>query len=331
MKVLLYTGGRNLVGKSGVGSALRHQEQALRLAGVDYTEDPGEEYDVVHINTVLPDSWWMARRARRKGKKVIWHGHSTMEDFRGSFIGSNTAAPLFKRWIWECYGQADLVLTPTEYSRKLLESYDMEKEIFPISNGVDTEFFRKEPGQRIRFRKAFGFRDDQPVILCVGLPIERKGILDVIRLAEELPWYQFVWCGETPSGLLPGKIRQAIGQAPGNLHFAGYLDREALRDAYGGSDLFFFPSYEETEGIVVLEALSMEIPVLVRDIGVYQGWLEDGIHVWKARDQKSFSSCIQGILDHTYPALTGAGRRIAEQRDLRNIGECLARIYRKVL
>lgn len=97
MKVLLYTGGRRLVRQSGVGMALSHQEKALRLAGVKMTEDPEEEYDIVHINTVLPDARRMAGRARREGKKVVWHGHSTMEDFRDSFVGSNAAAPLFRK------------------------------------------------------------------------------------------------------------------------------------------------------------------------------------------------------------------------------------------
>ena len=95
MKVYIYKGGQSLVAKSGVGSAIRHQEKMLRAAGVTVT-DVWKEADVVQINTVLPDSPLVARRARRQGKKVVYYGHSTMEDFKNSFIGSNLAAPLFK-------------------------------------------------------------------------------------------------------------------------------------------------------------------------------------------------------------------------------------------
>lgn len=331
MKVLLYTGGRDIVGRSGVGSALAHQERALALADVDFTENPREDYDVIHMNTVLPDARWMAAKARRAGKKVVWHGHSTMEDFRRSFVGSNAAAPLFKRWICSCYGSADLVLTPTEYSRKLLKGYGMDVEVAVISNGVDTQYFTRQAGQRERFRRRFGLGAEEKVILCVGLPIERKGILDVIELAGKMPWYQFVWCGHVQRSLLPAKIRRAMDAAPENLRFAGYLSREELRDAYGGSDLFFFPTYEETEGIVMLEALSMEIPVLVRDIPVYEEWLRDGVHVWKEKDCRGFEARIQSILDRTCPDLTPAGRRIAADRDLRIIGENLANLYHGVI
>ncbi|MDO5425963.1 MAG: glycosyltransferase [Eubacteriales bacterium] len=327
MKVLLYSGGKKLVRESGVGQALNQQEKALKFGSVDFTENPSEDYDIVHINTVLPDARKMAEKAKRAGKKVVYHGHSTMEDFRGSFLGSDTSAPLFKKWICGCYGTADLVLTPTEYSRRLLTGYGLTVPVTAVSNGVDTAFFQRKEGQRGRFRKRYGYADDTKIVLCVGLPIERKGILDVITIARQLPQYQFFWCGHAAAALLPPHIRRAIAEAPGNLHFAGYLSREELRDAYGGCDLFFFPTKEETEGIVMLEALAMEIPVLVRDIPVYEGWLENGVQVWKERVRPGFANRIREILEGGLPDLTDAGRRTAEERDLKIIGKRLAVLY----
>ena len=37
-----------------------------------------------------------------------------------------------------------------------------------------------------------------------------------------------------------------------------------------GANAFFFPSYEETEGIVVLEAFASHQHVVLRDIPVYE-------------------------------------------------------------
>lgn len=68
MKIYIYKGGLSLVAKSGVGSAIRHQEKMLRAAKVTVT-DVWKEADIVQINTVLPDSPLMARRARRQGKR----------------------------------------------------------------------------------------------------------------------------------------------------------------------------------------------------------------------------------------------------------------------
>ena len=70
MKIYIYKGGLSLVAKSGVGSAIRHQEKMLRAAKVTVT-DVWKEADIVQINTVLPDSPLMARRARRPPWKIL--------------------------------------------------------------------------------------------------------------------------------------------------------------------------------------------------------------------------------------------------------------------
>lgn len=170
MKIYIYKGGLSLVAKSGVGSAIRHQEKMLRAAKVTVT-DVWKEADIVQINTVLPDSPLVARRARRQGKKVVYYGHSTMEDFKNSFIGSNLAAPLFKKWIRHCYRQGDVVITPTEYSRELLMKYDLHREIYALTNGVDTEFFHKTEQAGGRFRIFF------------HLPVDKKG-RDIRRASD---------------------------------------------------------------------------------------------------------------------------------------------------
>lgn len=69
LKVLLYDGGMKLAGKSGVGRAMEHQARALQNAGIPYTHDPGEDYNIVQLNTVFPDSLWMGLKARMQGKR----------------------------------------------------------------------------------------------------------------------------------------------------------------------------------------------------------------------------------------------------------------------
>lgn len=83
-------------------------------------------------------------------------------------------------------------------------------------------------------------------------------------------------------------MKRLLRSKPDNVIFAGFVKQEELRQAYCGADAFAFFSYEETEGIVVLEALACEIPIVLRDIPVYENWLEDGVQVYKASDVKEF-------------------------------------------
>lgn len=327
MSVCLYTGGMNIVKKSGVGQAILHQKEALEAAGVDVEDGLSEKTEAVHINTVFPDSIIEVFRARQQGIKVIYYAHSTMEDFRNSFRGSNLLSMIFKKWIMFCYGMGDVILTPTEYSRQLLTEYGIDRPIYSISNGVDTDRFCRSEERRNRFRRRFHLKDDDPVVISVGHMIERKGILDYIELARSLPDVHFFWFGYTNPCLIPEHVHSAIENAPDNLVFPGYISQDELRDAYCGADLFAFLSKEETEGIVVLEALASHIPVLVRDIPVYDGWLVDGKSVYKADTLQGFVRRTEDILMHRLPDLSEYGRRVAESRSLQRIGQQLKAIY----
>ena len=113
-----------------------------------------------------------------------------------------------------------------------------------------------------------------------------------MRQQEECRMFFFLWFGGGNHALIPKEIKKAVAEKPENVIFAGFMPPVILRDAYCGADAFAFFSYEETEGIVVLEALSCEIPVIVRDIPVYEKWLEDGVQVRKATDPFSYEQAL---------------------------------------
>ena len=222
-----------------------------------------------------------------------------------------------------------MVLTPTEYARGLLEGYGLKRPVYSISNGVDTSFFRPDPSLRDAFRRRYGLCEGEQAVISVGHTIARKGLPEFLELARRLPQVRFLWFGWTDPRLVPAEIRRAMEAAPDNVQFPGFVDRERLREAYCGADAFAFLSHEETEGIVVLEALACGIPMVVRDIPVYQGWLKDGKNVYKTSNTDEFVQIVMGLLDKSLPDLTPAGRLTAESRSLEAVGCRLREIYRK--
>lgn len=331
MKILLYSGMQKLIEKSGVGRAIYHQEKALIENGYEYVEDIKAEYDLVHINTVFPSSLRLALSARMKKIPVVYHAHSTKEDFRNSYIGANLFAPFFKIWIKWCYKSGNVIVTPTEYSKKILLNYGIKKPIYPISNGIDTKLYETKPGDREKFREKYGYSEKDKVVLSAGLWIERKGLLDFVKMAKALPEYQFIWFGYTNLNAVPYKIRKAVNTKLPNLKFPGYVTKSELIEAYSGSDMFLFMSNEETEGIVVLEALSMKIPSLIRDIHTYDDWLVDGVNIYKASTNEEFIEKIKGILEKKLPNVTNEGEKVANCRDIKIVGKQLISVYEKLL
>ncbi|MGT2715080.1 glycosyltransferase family 4 protein [Streptococcus respiraculi] len=330
MKVLLYLEGKTVLEKSGIGRALYHQMEALDLAGIPYTTDLLGDYDVVHINTYGPRSWFLLKAAKRRGKKVILHGHSTMEDFRNSFIGSNLLAPFVGKYLASMYQQADFVITPSEYSKKLIQGYGVTTPIVAVSNGIDLDKYQKDSHKEEVFRKHFDLAEDQPVVVCAGLYFRRKGIEDFVKVAERLPHVRFIWLGSVNKWIIPSYIRKIVeGNHPANVSFPGYFKGAVFQGAMSGADAFFFPSYEETEGIVVLEALASHQQVVLRDIPVYEGWIdENSAELGNTVDD--FVASIQKILDKQVDKRE-AGYRVAESRSMEKVSHQLASAYRQVM
>ena len=329
MRIYIYSGGLGLVGKSGVGQAIRQQWACLRRAGIPAGDSWTADTAAIHVNTVLPDSAAVALLAQLRGRKVVYYGHSTMEDFRGSFRGSDLLAPLFRRWITFCYSLGDVVLTPTDYSRRLLRSYRVKAPVYALSNGVDTDFFAPSQDRRAAFRHRWQLKEGERAVVSVGHTIARKGLPEFLDLARALPAVRFFWYGWTDPRLIPPDIQKAMDRAPANVTFPGFVDRETLREAYCGADVFAFLSHEETEGIVVLEALACGTPTVVRDIPVYDGWLRDGETVYKAANETEFLQRVSDLLAGTLPDVTAAGRQVALARSYDAVGRRLRDIYRR--
>ncbi len=330
MKVYLYSGAMDKIKKSGVGRAIFHQQNALSKNGVEVVDNINDA-DVVHINTIFPKSFELAKELRKKGVPVVYHAHSTKEDFRNSYIGANAVSGIFKKWISKCYSLGDVIVTPSDYSKSLLRGYGIKNRIFVISNGIDLgDYIRSEEAGK-KFRRKFGFSDDDKIIVSVGLLMKRKGVDDFVELARRLPQYKFVWFGDADMRFVGKEIRNAVKTAPKNCIFAGYVKKPTLQAALSGSNLFLFPSREETEGIVVLEALAMKTPVLLRDIPVYGNWLKNGVNGYAAKDIDEFEELTVKILEGELPDLTEEGYKSVSEKSIEKVGAELIKAYEKAI
>ncbi len=331
MKVLLYTEGEKLFSKSGLGKAIKHQMRALDYENVEYTTNVKDDYDIVHINWYGLKSVHLAKKAHKLGKKVVYHAHSTEEDFKNGFIFSKQIAPLFKKWIIKCYSLGDVIITPTPYSKRLLEGYGITKPIYALSNGIELDKFKRNEELRKSFRERYQVKENEKVIIGVGLYIERKGIVDFVELARRLPDYRFIWFGYSPLSAATKEVRDAVNTKLDNLFFAGYVEQKYIVEAMNGCDLYLFPTFEETEGIPIIEACACKTPALIRDIPVFEDWLEDGVNVYKAKNIDEFEEKIKKILKKELPDLGEEAYKVALDRDICKVGKELHDIYKKLL
>lgn len=327
MTILLNNDLQNAVAQSGIGRALDHQKLALASAGIPYTTNAREDFDLIHINTIFPQSYLKALKAKRKGIPVVYFAHSTEEDFRDSYILSNQTAKAFKWWLKKCYGLADLILTPTTYSKSLLESYGLDVPIKPISNGIDLDYWQASSTEIADFKHTYSIDDKMPTIISVGLQIKRKGIIEFVEMAKRMPEVQFIWFGKSNQNTVGKEVRDALRTQLPNLTFAGYIPRDKIRIAYQAADLYVFLTHEETEGIVLLEALASKTPTLISDLPVFD-YLTDKVNVYKAKGIEEYITAAENILEGSWPDLSESGYEIAQERGIETIGEQYKTYYK---
>ncbi len=328
MRVCLYAELEALSAQSGIGSAIRNHKRALELVGVEWTSSLKDNFDILHICSVGLKSILIAQRFRKKGKKIVIHAHTTADDFRNSFIFSNEVYPLLQRYLRFYYSLGDVVLCPSEYTKGVLESYGIRRPIRVVSNGVDTERFCYSPRRRKKFRREHGLEGVVP--LAVGHVFVRKGIETFTNVARKFPNLTFLWIGKRYPKTEDRRTSRIVKNAPSNVRFVTRWV-ENIVDAYCGCDIFFFPSYCENQGIVVLEAAACERPLLLRDIPVYRV-LKHGKECLRARTDDEFVTHLQELVENPKlrRRLARRARRFALQHSLKRVGMRLKQIYEEL-
>lgn len=106
-----------------------------------------------------------------------------------------------------------------------------------ISPGIDLSAYFPDPQ-----------KDD--VVFFAGKLDVRKGIYDLIEIARALPKVRFRVIGWGPQ---EGQIRK---QAPSNVEVIPFRTGEPLQELFRKARIFFFPTYSETFGLVIVEAMA---------------------------------------------------------------------------
>ena len=144
MRVLLYSEGKKLFSKSGVGIALKHQMSALEKVGVEYTTNEEDRFDVVHINTVGPGAEGFLRKRRSPTFRYLSYTHTTYEDFRNSFTLSNAIAPWLKKRLIKLYSSADFLISPTNMPKSHKELWNRSPQSKPFQMASTIQDFQNK-------------------------------------------------------------------------------------------------------------------------------------------------------------------------------------------
>jgi 1,2-diacylglycerol-3-alpha-glucose alpha-1,2-glucosyltransferase len=317
-------------GESGIRTSIENTKRMLRLLepdGVRFYKNAFKICDVLHAHTFGPIALLLALFHKALHKTVILHAHTTPQDVANSYFASNVVSICLKGYLHLYYNLADICIVPSKHTKNvLINTLKIKRRIEVISNGIDLSLYVCNKKSAAQFKKQYAL-DDRPVVLSLGLVFLRKGIVDFVTVAKRLPHFKFIWVGRIVTWpFFPRAARKVIATAPKNVLFTGRVS--SVCEALSAAEVFVFPSYEENQGIAVLEAAACSLPLILRDLPVYSDFF-DRQNCFKFTTVDGLEAAIKELIknESIAQALGENAQKTAQIHDVQVLSKKLLQVY----
>jgi glycosyltransferase involved in cell wall biosynthesis len=257
---------------------------------------------VVHIHGIGPAL--VTPMLRMLGLRVIVTHHG--EDYNREKWGLAARAVLRTGEILGMRFAHKRIAISRSIEKLIATKYGKSSEVIP--NGV---VFTDPPSQTDKIVE-LGLEAGR-YVLTVGRLVPEKRQMDILRAFSEagLSGWKLVIVGRIDHKNKYADLLASEAAVAENVVMAGFQSGESLRQLYAHAGLFVLPSSHEGLPIVLLEALSYGLPVLVSDIPSNLEVVDDSARVFRMGDIAELSRKIR-----TLSALKlGATEREALRRD----------------
>ncbi len=315
-----------------------------------------EDADIVHGHT------WYSHLAgclakQLTGGKLVLTTHS-LEPHRPWKAEQLGTAYQGSSWVERtAYENADGVVAVSGSMKEDVQSlYDVAAErVEVIHNGIDVEQYRPRPDASVL--ESYGVDPEQPYVLFVGRITRQKGILHLVEAIHHFdPDIQVVLCAGAPDTEeigeeMEARVENARSQTDNPIVWlAEMLPREDVITMYTHADVFVCPSVYEPFGIINLEAMACETPVVASAVGGIPEIVvpnETGLLVdvdptegetVEPKDPEGFArrladgvNALMADADRRTAMGTAARKRVEEQFSWRSIAEQTLDFYKTLL
>ncbi|MGL2963331.1 glycogen synthase [Flavobacterium sp. RSB2_4_14] len=230
------------------------------------------EADVIHCHTWYTHLAGIFTRELLQSPLILTtHSLETHRPWKVEQLGNGY---FLSRWIENhAYNTADGIIAVSEQMKTdVIEAYGVAPEkVTVIHNGIDPEFYK--PTFDTDLLLELGINPTIPFVLFVGRITRQKGISQLISAAKYFNKNcQIVLCAGAPDTPEIAKeteelIAELTSQRDGVILISEMLPREKIKVLYSHARVFACPSLYEPFGIINLEAMSCETPVVGSAVG----------------------------------------------------------------
>lgn len=234
------------------------------------------EIDVIHAQTPFS----MGYLAQIMGKR---HQLPVIHTYHTFFAKYLHYVPLLPQKMMEKYAhyeskrfcnRCNHIVVPSTQMKEKLSDYGVTVPIDVIPTGINLQSVG-ELESRSAFRARYHIKNDEKLCIFVGRLGIEKNVYFLLqafqKIKDAVPHAKLFIGGDGPekADMIDTVQKQGLVDS---VIFSGYLNRQAVFSAFQAADLCLFPSVTETQGLIVLESLACQTPVVcinamgVRDV-----------------------------------------------------------------
>ena len=226
-----------------------------------------QDFDIVHIQTPFVAHYAGVAISKQLNLPRIESYHTFFEEYLYHyvpFLPKSWLRFVARRFTKSQCNDVHGVIVPSTAMLEVLRNYGVQTQMKIAPTGIEIERFSVGNGDG--FRSRFGIPADRPTLVHVGRVAHEKNmdfLLHVLQVVvRSIPDVLLVIAGEGPALNHLKTLTAQLGLMQ-NVLYIGYLDRNKdLLDCYCAGDAFIFASRTETQGLVLLEAMALGLPVV---------------------------------------------------------------------
>lgn len=245
------------------------EDRAMRWSKIYKLEETlaRENYDIVHIQTPFIAHYVGVSLAKKLGLPRVETYHTYFEEYLYHyipFLPKSWLKNAARRYTKTQCNDLDAVIVPSTAMKEVLAGYGVNVFTEVLPTGIELEKFQHANGDQFRSRHNIAL--DRPTLVFIGRVAFEKNIDFLLQVVDAvrrtIPEVLLLIAGEGPALTHLKKLTVKLG-LNNNVTFVGYLDRnKELLDCYACGDAFVFASNTETQGLVLLEAMALGVPLV---------------------------------------------------------------------
>ncbi|NBR29078.1 MAG: glycosyltransferase family 4 protein [Betaproteobacteria bacterium] len=297
------------------------------------------DIDLVHIQTPFAAHYAGLRIARALKVPVVATYHTFFEEYLYHYAPFAPRAWMraFARTFSRRQGnQVDALVVPSRAMHAALTAYGVRTPLTILPTGIRMQ--ELTGGNGAAFRRQHGIAPERPVLVHVGRVAFEKNIDFLLRMLLQVrarhPDVLLLIAGEGPALPHLRSLTRSL-LLEDNVKFIGYLDRAGpLLDCYCAGDLFVFASRTETQGLVLLEAMALGVPVVaLAEMGTVDILEPQRGSVIARHDETDFAERVNALLGSATlrRGLAAQAVKFAAQWDATAQAQKLAQLYAAVI